>query len=211
MRTENFWFEGEAGSIECAIDFPDTPPLGWALCLHPHPLFLGTNTNKVVTTLARSCVQQGFLALRPNFRGVGQSQGEFDHSQGETADMLALIDQFLQRYPEHQDLPWILGGFSFGTAVAAQVFAERQDQGKSLPSHLILLGPAVWKFAYRDIQLPDNTLLIHGEKDELIPIQDVYHWLQHRQLPLTVIPDSGHFFHGKLVILKNLLQKALRS
>lgn len=237
MRTENVFFEGLAGKIECAIDWPDTSPIGWALCLHPHPLFDGTNTNKVVTTLSRACVQHGLVALRPNFRGVGQSEGNFDQAHGETLDMLALVTQFLSTHPEFQGMPWVLGGFSFGTAVAAQLYAEiedymtsplpadatdkpstelhslhdlRQKQVLSLPSQLILLGPGVWRFSYREVTLPSDTLLVHGEKDDVIPLADAYTWLKDRQLPITVIPDSGHFFHGKLVMLKAIIQKQLR-
>lgn len=231
MHTETIFFEGLAGKIECAIDYPDTPPVGWALCLHPHPLFDGANTNKVVTTLSRACVHRGLIALRPNFRGVGQSEGSFDQARGETQDMLALVEQFLATHSEFCRMPWVLGGFSFGTAVAAQLYAELQDklsptatgasqstadnstthsQVPALPQRLILLGPGVWRFAYREVTLPSNTLLVHGEKDDVIPLADAYTWLKDRQLPITVIPDSGHFFHGKLVILKEIIQKELR-
>ncbi|NOL48680.1 alpha/beta hydrolase [Pelistega europaea] len=215
MHTENVFFDGLAGKIECAIDWPDTSPIGWALCLHPHPLFDGTNTNKVVTTLARACVQHGLVALRPNFRGVGQSEGNFDHAHGETLDMLALVEQFLATHTEFQGMSWVLGGFSFGTAVAAQLYAEIEDrvndqESLSLPTQLILLGPGVWRFSYREVTLPSDTLLVHGEKDDVIPLADAYTWLKDRQLPITVIPDSGHFFHGKLVMLKAIIQKQLR-
>ncbi|MDY3331660.1 MAG: alpha/beta hydrolase [Pelistega sp.] len=211
MPTEKTIFNGLAGDIECAIDWTEETPRGWALCLHPHPLFDGTNTNKVVTTLARTCVQNGLVALRPNFRGVGLSQGEFDHAKGETADMLALIEQFLAKYPQFQGKDWVLGGFSFGTAVAAQVYAELADRQAQLPSQLILLGPGVWRFAYREVTLPEHTLLVHGEKDDVIPLADAYTWLKDRNLPITVIPDAGHFFHGKLVILKSIINKVLSA
>lgn len=209
MRTEKIIFQGHAGNIECAIDWPDNPPLGWALCLHPHPLFDGTNSNKVVTTLARACVQHGLVAIRPNFRGVGLSEGSFDNAKGETMDMIMLIEQFLQKYPQFQQQNWTLGGFSFGTAVAAQLYAELEDRQMHLPKQLILLGSGVWRFAYREVTLPENTLLVHGEKDDVIPLTDAYAWLKEHHLPITVIPDAGHFFHGKLVLLKNIITKVL--
>lgn len=209
MRTEKIIFHGLAGQIECAIDWPEETPRGWALCLHPHPLFDGTNTNKVVTTLARTCVQHGLVALRPNFRGVGLSEGKFDHAKGETSDMMTLVEQFLTQYPQFQGMTWVLGGFSFGTAVAAQLYAELADRQQPLPAQLILLGPGVWRFAYREVTLPENTLLVHGEKDDVIPLSDAYTWLKDRHLPITVIPDAGHFFHGKLVMLKSIIQQTL--
>lgn len=211
IRTEKVFFDGEQGPIECAIDWPDEPIQGWALCLHPHPLYEGANTNKVVTTISRACNQQGLVAIRPNFRGVGGSVGEFDHSQGETVDMLLLLEQFAQQYPDIAQQPWVLSGFSFGTAVAVQLYMERQDRHLSLPKQVILAGPAAWRFLYRDVQLPENTLLVHGEKDEVVPIQEAYDWLAPMNLPLLVIPAAGHFFHGKLVLLKKIVQSTLEK
>ncbi|ETD70779.1 alpha/beta hydrolase [Pelistega indica] len=212
MRTETIFFDGKAGSIECAIDWPDadTPIKGWALCLHPHPLFDGTNTNKVVTTLARACVAHGLVAFRPNFRGVGKSEGQFDKAHGETLDMLTMVQQIQQKYPDIFIQPWVLGGFSFGSAVAAQLHAEIEDAGLLLPTQLILLGTGVWRFSYRDTKLPSNALLVHGEKDDVIPLTDTYRWLENKEVPITIIPAAGHFFHGKLVMLKNIIQEKLR-
>ncbi|WP_159991553.1 alpha/beta hydrolase [Pelistega ratti] len=210
MHTDTVFFSGHIGQIECAIDYPDSPPRGWALCLHPHPLFKGTNTNKVITTLSRACVAHGLVTLRPNFRGVGQSAGEFDKAHGETLDMVALIQQFLAQHPEFSHQPWILGGFSFGTAVAAQLYAELQDHAITLPQKLILMGVGVWRYAYREVKLPEDVFIVHGEKDDVIPLVDAYEWLKDREVPITVIPNATHFFHGKLVILKHLLQQQLR-
>lgn len=213
MRSETIFFQGQAGKIECAIDFPsdtsESAIKGWLLCLHPHPLHEGNNMNKVVTTIARACVHQGFVALRPNFRGVGQSEGVFDRAEGETVDMLMLLNAFAQRYPAIAQKEWLLGGFSFGTAVAAQLYAELADQGKALPKQLMLFGSGVWRYSYRSIDLPKNTLLVHGEKDEVIPLSDVLDWLHDFNLPITVIPNACHFFHGKLVLLKQLIQEKL--
>jgi alpha/beta superfamily hydrolase len=90
-HTETTTFDGLAGVIDCALDWPDSAPTGWALILHPNPSQGGTRDNKVVTTLARACVQQGLLAIRPNFRGIGTSGGTFDHGKGELQDMAALV------------------------------------------------------------------------------------------------------------------------
>src|SRR3546814_10264669 len=100
-RVENRVFQGGAGDIDCVVEWPDGPPAGWALVLHPHPLHGGARNNKVVTTVARACLQHGLVAVRPDFRGVGKSAGEFDAAVGETADMQALVEQFSQRSEEH--------------------------------------------------------------------------------------------------------------
>jgi alpha/beta superfamily hydrolase len=143
-------FEGLAGPIDGAIDIPgDEPPRGWALVLHPHPLHGGARDNKIVTTIARACVQQGLVAVRPNFRGVGASGGEFDAAVGETSDMLALVPQFEAAYPEAAAGRWVLAGFSFGTSVAAQLYAARAEQHLKVPDALLLFGSAVERFRFR--------------------------------------------------------------
>ena len=140
--------------------------------LHPHPLQGGARENKVVTTIARACVQHG-LAVRPNFRGVGLSEGEFDKSVGETRDMLALVAQVREQHPELAQAPWVLAGFSFGTAVAAQTYAALAEHGDApLPSALMLMGPAVNRFQSHEVQVPGDTLMVHGEQDEVVPLSE---------------------------------------
>lgn len=212
-RTEILEFNGLAGRIDCAVDWPEGEPLGWALVLHPHPLHEGTRDNKVVTTIARACVQQGLVALRPDFRGVRASAGAFDKAQGETADMRELVAQWLEQQPSLASMPWILAGFSFGTAVAAQLDATLAADGVTRPSALILAGTAVWRFQFREIALPDDTLIVHGEQDEVVPLAEVFDWTRDRSVPVVVIPGATHFFHGKLLLLRQLvltrLQRAL--
>src|SRR5690606_5869083 len=127
-RTQNITFEGVAGAIDCALDLPMSAPRGWALVLHPHPLHGGARENKIVTTIARACVQHGLVAVRPNFRGVGGSAGAFDAAVGETADMLQLVAQFRQAFPDAAAGKWVLAGFSFGTSVAAQLYSALAEQ-----------------------------------------------------------------------------------
>jgi len=205
-RTEHTTFAGLAGDIDCAIDWPEGTPRGWALVLHPHPLHGGARDNKVVTTISRSCVQQGLAALRPNFRGVGASNGEFDNAKGETADMHEMVAQFAQRHPDVAAGPWVLGGFSFGTAVAAQLYSGLQGH---LPQAVILAGTAAQRFTFRDIALPDDTLLIHGETDDVVPLDEAMGFARQHELPMVVIPDASHFFHGKLLTLRRLVQQRL--
>lgn len=205
-RTEYTTFTGLAGDIDCAIDWPDGPPQGWALVLHPHPLHGGARDNKVVTTISRSCVQNGLLTVRPNFRGVGASNGEFDNAKGETADMRELVEQFAQRYPDIAARPWVLGGFSFGTAVAAQLYSSLKG---NRPQAVILTGTAAQRFTFLDISLPDDTLLIHGETDDVVPLDEAMGFARQHELPMVVIPDASHFFHGKLLVLRRLVQQQL--
>lgn len=207
-RTELSIFAGLAGDIDCAIDWPEHTPRGWALVLHPHPLHGGARDNKVVTTIARACVQHGLVALRPNFRGVGGSNGEFDKAIGETADMHALLEQFAQRHPDIAALPWVLGGFSFGTAVAAQLYSGLSDHR---PDAVILTGTAAQRFTFRDIALPDHTLLVHGETDDVVPLNEAMEFARAHELPMVVIPDASHFFHGKLLTLRGLVQQRLAA
>src|SRR5690554_4111282 len=126
-------FKGQAGPIDCVIEWPEASAEGWALVLHPHPLHGGTRDNKVVTTIGRACLQRTLVTVRPNFRGVGNSAGEFDSGKGETADMQMLVEQFLQAYPNLAETPWVLAGFSFGTAVAAQLQANLSDANADNP------------------------------------------------------------------------------
>ncbi|SHH44193.1 alpha/beta hydrolase [Pollutimonas bauzanensis] len=210
-RTEKISFQGVAGAIDCVLDLPMDAARGWALVLHPHPLHGGARENKIVTTIARACVQHGLIALRPNFRGVGASAGEFDRAVGETADMLELVRQFGDAYPEAAAGKWVLAGFSFGTSVAAQLYSELAEKHGKLPDALLLAGSAVDRFKFRDITVPDDTFLVHGEADEVVPLAEAMDFARQRELPMVVVPDAGHFFHGKLIVLRRLLEQRLAS
>jgi alpha/beta superfamily hydrolase len=206
--TEYKNFTGLAGAIDCAIDIPDggvEAARGWALVLHPHPLFGGTRENKVVTTVSRACAQQGLVAVRPNFRGIGGSAGEFDNTVGESADMAALVDQFRAAYPALADGAFVLSGFSFGSAVASQVYVQcgPQSERKLTVSTMMLLGTAASRFSVA--QVPEDALVLHGEQDDTVPLASVMDWARPQSLPVTVIPGAGHFFHGNLTTVKRLV------
>lgn len=209
MHTEKALFQGLAGAIDCVIEWPDSEPQGWALVLHPHPLHGGGRDNKVVTTIAGACVQRGLVAVRPNFRGVGGSEGKFDRAVGETADMHELVRQFGDAYPGAASGKWVLAGFSFGTSVAAQLYAGLAALSVRKPDALLLFGIAVDRFKFRDITVPDDTFLVHGEADEVVPLSEAMDFARSKSLPLVVLPETSHFFHGRLVILKQLLRQRL--
>jgi len=197
-QTERAQLAGPAGALELAIDHPASAPIGTALVLHPLPTHGGTMDNKVVQTLARACVQLGYRTLRFNFRGVGASQGSFDGGPGEIADALAVVQA--QRVAGE---PFVLAGFSFGAFVATKV-AEQVGVDR-----LALVGLAASRFPATTV--PAETLVVHGELDDVVPLSAVLDWARPQALPVTVVPGAGHFFHGQLPLLKRLLVQAWSS
>ena len=210
-QTETTTFEGQAGVIDCAMDWPADTPIGWALVLHPNPSQGGTRDNKVVTTIARACVQRGLVAVRPNFRGIGESAGSFDEGRGETDDMELLVEQFQARYPELAGGMWVLGGFSFGTCIGAQLYARLKAKSVQLPQLVIWAGSAVLRFQHGPADAPPDALVIHGKNDDVVELEEVMRWARPIDMPVVVVPNTGHFFHGKLLILRDLVQTRLKS
>src|SRR5256885_7394963 len=135
MRATNrrVFVAGPAGRIECAVDSPESSPRGYAVIAHPHPQFGGTLDNKVVQTLARAFVELGYEAWRPNFRGVGQSEGRYDEGRGGVEDLAAVVAQIAGQ-------GIVLAGFSFGAAMQARLAARLQ------PGRLGLAGNSGVKF-----------------------------------------------------------------
>ncbi len=183
--------DGPDGKIETVIDDPGPTRRGLALIAHPHPLHGGSLENKVVTTISKILHDLGYVAVRPNFRGVGSSEGEYDHGEGEVADMLAVLAFVRARYP---DLALILAGFSFGAVIQSRVNETAQAE------HLLLIGPALNLFQMGSA--PANTLVIHGEKDAIVPVDQVRSWTTQHGVTLAVVRDADHFFHKKLSELK---------
>jgi uncharacterized protein len=193
--TERLVIDGPAGPLEVALDAPAHLPCGVALVAHPNPVQGGTLDNKVAQTLARTFHRLGYAAVRFNFRGVGASAGTFDDGIGETDDALAALAFAQARFGTA--LPVALAGFSFGsyvqTRVAKAVAAER----------LVLVGPAVKRFPVDDV--PADTIVVHGEDDDVVPLADVLAWARPQALPVVVFPDCGHFFHGRLPLLQRTI------
>jgi uncharacterized protein len=205
--TERLRLGGAAGVIEALRDAPaaGVAPVGTAVIAHPHPLFGGTMDNKVVQTLARAFVACGWTALRFNFRGVGASEGVHDEGRGECEDLLAVLAQAAA------EGPLAIAGFSFGAFVAsnalARLWSEREIR------QVVLVGTAASRFAVSTLppDSHDRTLVVHGEQDDTVPLPAVMDWARPQSLPVTVVPGGGHFFHGQLPLLKNLVTRHLRA
>jgi alpha/beta superfamily hydrolase len=195
-NAERLIVDGPAGDIEVVIDAPSAAPRGIALVCHPHPLQGGTLDNKVAHTLAKTFHAMGYVATRFNFRGVGRSAGAFDEGNGETDDALAVLQHVRARFGE--TLPVALAGFSFGSFVQTRVAEKVQSEG------LVLVGPAVNRFALQ--RVPDGTIVVHGEEDDVVPLADVLAWARPQELPVVVFPGCGHFFHGRLLQLARIVK-----
>ena len=200
-KTQKRQIDGPVGAIECAIDLPAdrTEPRGVAVVAHPHPLFGGTLDNKVVQTLARALVLLGYETVRFNFRGVGATAGTHDEGRGESDDMLAVIEAF--RRP---GLPLVLGGFSFGGYVTT--LAGARLAGEAAAERIVLIGPSTQRATPAPV--PADTLVIHGETDDVVPLASTLDWARPQQLPVIVMPGVGHFFHGQLPQLRQLIVRS---
>jgi len=205
--TERVLIPGKAGGIETELDFPEGPvQRGVALVAHPHPLHGGTLENKVTQTLAWALRDLGYVAVRPNFRGVGKSEGMHDKGIGETDDLQSIAAWAEERFGNRQT---VLAGFSFGSYVqirlAQRIAVER----------MILIGTAVGRVGgdreYGGASVPADTLVIHGERDETVPLANVLAWAGPQDLPVIVIPGADHFFHRRLHIIRGIVKRAWLS
>ena len=195
--TRRSQIDGPAGRLSVAVDtIEGLPSRGLAVVCHPHPLHGGTMDNKVVQTVARALAQRGWRTVRFDYRGVRESQGAYADGLGETDDALAVI-------AAHRVLgePLVLGGFSFGGFVAANA-ATRLPEGER-PQRLVLVGPSTANFSVPPV--PADTLVIHGEHDDVVPLAATLDWARPQSLPVVVVPGAGHFFHGQLGLLKSLV------
>ncbi len=193
---------GAAGAIEVAAHVSDVrAPVAIAVVAHPHPLFGGTMDNKVATTLARALFDAGAATYRFNFRGIGKTEGVHDDGRGETADLLTVV---AHASATHLGAPLWLAGFSFGAAVtlaaSEQVTCEE----------MILVAPGFsrmshWQNVRSGGVVPESTLLIHGEKDDTVPLVDSLNWARPRDIAVVVVPDADHFFHQRLHILRRIV------
>lgn len=188
---------GPAGALEVALNLPEAEARALALVAHPHPLQGGTLDNKVAQTLAKTFAALGYASVRFNFRGAGKSEGAFDEGAGETDDALAALEFGRREFPAIATRPPVLAGFSFGSYVQSRVART------VVPERMVLIGPAVSRFSADS--LPTDTIVVHGEQDDVVPLAEVLAWARSPQLPVIVFPGCGHFFHGRLPQLQRVI------
>jgi len=202
-----FLLPGPAGVIEVAANPApaDTARAGTAIICHPHPLHGGSRHNKVVTMIERSLHELGLATVVFNFRGVGASTGVHDDGRGETDDLLAVAAWVQAVRP--QDVLW-LAGFSFGSYVAARAAAQ-------LPvRQMISVAPPVGRWDFAALTLPRCPwLVIQGDADDVVDPQAVYAWAAAQSEPPTLVrmPETGHFFHRRLMDLRGAIKNGVRT
>lgn len=206
---EKVHLDGPVGAIELIVENPGAPR-GIALVCHPHPLFGGANNNKVTQTLARTFARLGYVALRPNFRGVGESAGIHDNGSGECEDMLAILVEAKRRFG---DLPVALAGFSFGAYVqtrVAQALAEANHPAQRLVLVSTAAGHVEGARRYAAQAVAADTIVIHGSVDQTVPLTNVLAWAEPLDLPVIVVPGADHFFHRRLHLIRDIVNRAWR-
>jgi alpha/beta superfamily hydrolase len=204
--SERLHIDGPVGPLQAIVeDLGPASTAAYAVVCHPHPLHGGTMDNKVVVTAARGLQDAGVSTIRFNFRGVGASGGVYDEGRGEALDAVAVADFAARRWP---GLPLVSVGFSFGSYVALQLALARHA------ARLITIAPAVTRFGFTELAMPECPwLVVQGDADEVIDAQAVIDWARSmRPAPhLAVMPGVGHFFHGRLGELKQIITAEIRS
>lgn len=192
---------GPVGLLETIYLPAQNPVRGVAVINHPNPTQGGTFTNKVIQTAAKALTQMGFHCYLPNLRGTGNSEGTHDYGRGETDDCIAVVDYARTQHPDAPQL--VLAGFSFGGYVATFVAQQRR------PNVLLLIGAAVGHYDLPAPSVPDvaQTVMIHGANDEVIALNKALTWAAPQNLPVVVLPECTHFFHGKLMPLRDAIQR----
>lgn len=203
----SFGLAGPAGRIEVAVDLPeaDCARPAVAIICHPLPTEGGTMHNKVVTIIERSLRELGLKTVRFNFRGVGESEGEFDNGRGETLDLLAVAEWVQKVLPDHQ--LW-LAGFSFGAYIS--LLGARHLPVKQMVS----IAPPAGRWDFAAVLPPACPwLVVQGEDDDIVNPQHVYDWIEElEEKPALVrMPETGHFFHRRLMDLRGAIKNGVRK
>jgi len=190
-------FTGPAGRIEGRFQPSKQKGAPIAIVLHPHPQFGGTMNNKIVYDLFYAFAQRGFSALRFNFRGVGRSQGSFDHGSGELSDAAAALDWVQSVTPDAKSC-WI-AGVSFGAWIGMQLLMRRPEiEG------FISVAPPANRFDFSFLApCPSSGLIVHGDSDRVAPLKDVETLVSKLKtqkgivIEQSVIGGANHFFDNK--------------
>jgi alpha/beta superfamily hydrolase len=207
-------FNGADGRLEGRYHHGQGGTAPLAVILHPHPLHGGTMNNKIVYDLFYVFARRGFSVLRFNFRGVGRSQGGFDHGQGELRDAAAALD-WMQSYSPNSSSCWV-AGISFGAWIGMQLLMRRPEihgfMSISLPANM-------YDFSFL-APCPSSGLMVHGGNDTVVPADSVSRLVQKLQqqrgikIDLEVIPEADHFFSGHLdqmvAAVERYLDKAMQ-
>ncbi len=205
ITLQKYAVAGPAGQLEGIVHLPDSAPCAIAVVAHPLSTMGGNMENKVAVTLAKTFAELGCAALRFNFRGVGASEGVFTGGDGEEQDMISVTRYAREQFGDEQ--PLLLAGFSFGGYVAARAAQHLQ------PQHLVLAAPAVGRFtASTEFSsgmpaVSPDTLVIHGEHDDVVTLDEVLAWARPQHLPIVVIPQAEHYFHGRLTQLRHIVRR----
>jgi len=206
MKKQHLLFPGPVGEIEAVLQIPDNyDRKKIAVVCHPHPLQGGNMNNKVVTTVAKTCNDLGIAALRFDYRGVGDSDGVYGDVVGECEDAVAVTTSL---YRQFSDAELFMTGFSFGSYVAAYTATQFKT------SSLISIAPPVERMPFTELRGIDCPwLVIQGEADEVVTPDAVYEWFDQLEADkeLVKFPDTGHFFHGKLIMLQDTLEPRLKN
>jgi alpha/beta superfamily hydrolase len=200
-----FFLTGSAGSLECLLEMPEGQPVGIALIAHPHPLYGGDMHNKVVQTMARAFTGLGYIAVRMNCRGVGMSQGEHDNGLGEAEDMRLLLEKMQADYP---DLPVILAGYSFGTYVQSLLCTQLTKTNQTQP-RLVLVSTTAGMWTTESV--PADTVLIHGDLDDMVPLETLLKWARPQGLTVHVITGADHFYNRRLLPIRDIISTYFRQ
>jgi uncharacterized protein len=198
---------GPAGRLETQLSAPREAGRGICVVCHPHPLYGGAMSNKVVYALASSALKAGFVTARFNFRGVGRSEGGYDQARGETDDVLAVVAWLRQRLPQ---APLLLAGFSFGAYVSLKAAAQARPA-------LQLSASIPFRHYFDDEALPPHPgcpwLAVHSADDEVVNFEETQQVLQSYSPPprLVRLEGAGHFYHGRLAELQQAVLPFLQE
>lgn len=206
-QIQKLFISGSTGKLEVVRGNPGLAPRGNAVIAHPHPLHGGTMDNKVVQTMFSTLLALNFITVKFNFRGVGLSEGQYDQGVGETDDVISVVKTLNDpSETEGNRLPLMLAGFSFGGAI--QLHAAHALN----PDYLLLVAPSVAHLHAPPVpETTNHALIIQGDKDDIVSPATIMDWAMPTSQPILFIPGAEHFFHGKLMILKDVITKAFRA